>query len=210
MLPSRGCPLGPGASLGVVTATELYPQEELDGGGELLDLLVGVLALLYRRPDAVLDVVLEEDGAHLLERRNDAGDLGEDVHAIGLLVHHPLYPADLAFDPPEAVLEELLVLRLYVAVHGFLLRLLVSLGRVHLSSLSLVDLHPPEPEGVAHHRHARERHRRRREHGVEEPVLAEEGSQRDRKSTRLNSSHANISYAVFCLKKKKNPNITLL
>src|SRR3712207_7657601 len=27
---------------------------------------------------------------------------------------------------------------------------------------------------------------------------------RDRKSTRLNSSHANISYAVFCLKKKRN------
>src|SRR5258707_9695327 len=30
------------------------------------------------------------------------------------------------------------------------------------------------------------------------------GSLGDRKSTRLNSSHANISYAVFCLKKKKN------
>src|SRR3712207_7623246 len=31
----------------------------------------------------------------------------------------------------------------------------------------------------------------------------------DRKSTRLNSSHANISYAVFCLKKKKHrPYIT--
>src|SRR3712207_7472125 len=29
------------------------------------------------------------------------------------------------------------------------------------------------------------------------------GSGSDRKSTRLNSSHANISYAVFCLKKKK-------
>src|SRR5258707_11857026 len=28
-------------------------------------------------------------------------------------------------------------------------------------------------------------------------------TQQDRKSTRLNSSHANISYAVFCLKKKK-------
>src|SRR3712207_7070609 len=28
---------------------------------------------------------------------------------------------------------------------------------------------------------------------------------RDRKSTRLNSSHANISYAVFCLKKKQEP-----
>src|SRR3712207_8521019 len=30
----------------------------------------------------------------------------------------------------------------------------------------------------------------------------------DRKSTRLNSSHANISYAVFCLKKKKQPATT--
>src|SRR3712207_7351041 len=30
---------------------------------------------------------------------------------------------------------------------------------------------------------------------------------RDRKSTRLNSSHANISYAVFCLKKKKKNKI---
>src|SRR3712207_8348058 len=31
------------------------------------------------------------------------------------------------------------------------------------------------------------------------------GADQDRKSTRLNSSHANISYAVFCLKKKKRP-----
>src|SRR2546430_17070869 len=30
------------------------------------------------------------------------------------------------------------------------------------------------------------------------------GPARDRKSTRLNSSHSQISYAVFCLKKKKN------
>src|SRR2546426_4117793 len=30
---------------------------------------------------------------------------------------------------------------------------------------------------------------------------------RDRKSTRLNSSHLVISYAVFCLKKKKNKNV---
>src|SRR3712207_9408450 len=36
--------------------------------------------------------------------------------------------------------------------------------------------------------------------GPEEP---DPGARRDRKSTRLNSSHANISYAVFCLKKKK-------
>src|SRR2546422_2076186 len=31
-------------------------------------------------------------------------------------------------------------------------------------------------------------------------------ARRDRKSTRLNSSHGYISYAVFCLKKKKNKN----
>src|SRR3712207_7022385 len=35
-------------------------------------------------------------------------------------------------------------------------------------------------------------------------------SLRDRKSTRLNSSHANISYAVFCLKKKKHEYINIL
>src|SRR3712207_7196465 len=32
----------------------------------------------------------------------------------------------------------------------------------------------------------------------------------DRKSTRLNSSHANISYAVFCLKKKKTTLVSVL
>src|SRR3712207_8397556 len=38
---------------------------------------------------------------------------------------------------------------------------------------------------------------------------AVEGSRRvDRKSTRLNSSHANISYAVFCLKKKNHTDLT--
>src|SRR3712207_8113694 len=55
---------------------------------------------------------------------------------------------------------------------------------------------------------------RQRLQPVDEPLL-EVGGQpdrhderredhRDRKSTRLNSSHANISYAVFCLKKKKH------
>src|SRR3712207_8156442 len=33
---------------------------------------------------------------------------------------------------------------------------------------------------------------------------------KDRKSTRLNSSHANISYAVFCLKKKKHARMSNL
>src|SRR3712207_7256471 len=37
--------------------------------------------------------------------------------------------------------------------------------------------------------------------------LAEFTPDEDRKSTRLNSGHANISYAVFCLKKKKKSHI---
>src|SRR2546430_11154684 len=39
---------------------------------------------------------------------------------------------------------------------------------------------------------------------VEPDVLPGEYRYRDRKSTRLNSSHSQISYAVFCLKKKKH------
>src|SRR2546430_13646883 len=38
-------------------------------------------------------------------------------------------------------------------------------------------------------------------------VLAYDVTERDRKSTRLNSSHSQISYAVFCLKKKKNTRV---
>src|SRR2546428_4529973 len=37
-----------------------------------------------------------------------------------------------------------------------------------------------------------------------EPAHSSRESKKDRKSTRLNSSHDQISYAVFCLKKKKN------
>src|SRR3712207_7484936 len=56
-----------------------------------------------------------------------------------------------------------------------------------------------------------------REHPLREHVDAERGVDRpggelpavDRKSTRLNSSHANTSYAVFCLKKKNFTPISL-
>src|SRR2546426_8805877 len=61
----------------------------------------------------------------------------------------------------------------------------------------------PVPERGVDHLHARERVRSRREHPVPDraaPALDKAG--RDRKSTRLNSSHLVISYAVFCLKKK--------
>src|SRR5438309_8436567 len=51
----------------------------------------------------------------------------------------------------------------------------------------------------------RSRGRRGRRRGRRFSVLAEDdegGADLDRKSTRLNSSHSSISYAVFCLKKK--------
>src|SRR2546427_12988778 len=41
-------------------------------------------------------------------------------------------------------------------------------------------------------------------HVLPERCLPRGSRQADRKSTRLNSSHSQISYAVFCLKKKKN------
>src|SRR3712207_8248596 len=44
---------------------------------------------------------------------------------------------------------------------------------------------------------------RGRDDEVDRAVLVLQQQEQDRKSTRLNSSHANISYAVFCLKKKK-------
>src|SRR3712207_8851096 len=58
---------------------------------------------------------------------------------------------------------------------------------------------PPRPPRVRQPRPARPGVRRDRR---------DRPGRRDRKSTRLNSSHANISYAVFCLKKKNK--ITIL
>src|SRR3712207_7142796 len=86
-------------------------------------------------------------------------------------------------------------------------------------TLSLHDALPIWPGGRQRPGHRGERHpregrlvqRRSRLPGVRprhrEPAGADRALGRlpppDRKSTRLNSSHANISYAVFCLKKKK-------
>src|SRR3712207_6948952 len=76
----------------------------------------------------------------------------------------------------------------------------------------LVDRPVPEP-GHRHAGHRRQPHRRRRGVGLREMTVttapALELSDLDRKSTRLNSSHANISYAVFCLKKKKTTHTTI-
>src|SRR5439155_21370936 len=59
---------------------------------------------------------------------------------------------------------------------------------------SIRPAHQPRPEqGVRRHLDARH------------PVRGGAGAPADRKSTRLNSSHVAISYAVFCLKKKTSP-----
>src|SRR3712207_8075395 len=55
-----------------------------------------------------------------------------------------------------------------------------------------------------HQRHLRQRRARRATYGTERGRRDPLWARADRKSTRLNSSHANISYAVFCLKKKNN------
>src|SRR3712207_7269263 len=69
---------------------------------------------------------------------------------------------------------------------------------------------PLEPWQVAR----RQRHRERIQddpvpavHARPRELAREPRFEGDRKSTRLNSSHANISYAVFCLKKKKHNNL---
>src|SRR3712207_7727633 len=64
----------------------------------------------------------------------------------------------------------------------------------------------PDEGGARDAGRPRNRPQGRRRRAQEVPHL----HQADRKSTRLNSSHANISYAVFCLKKKKKHKNLLL
>src|SRR6266508_4695824 len=76
-------------------------------------------------------------------------------------------------------------------------------SRHHLHSACQRRVDRPSPSGIPTHdrtlpRRARRHPRRSRNRG-----RASHGPRRDRKSTRLNSSHVAISYAVFCLKKKK-------
>src|SRR2546430_12254339 len=67
-------------------------------------------------------------------------------------------------------------------------------------TLSLHDALPIS--GLVERREVRQRHSAGRG-GQRHLALQPRLGQRDRKSTRLNSSHSQISYAVFCLKKKK-------
>src|SRR5438270_1977039 len=67
------------------------------------------------------------------------------------------------------------------------------------------DLHsfPTRRSSDLHHRHAPHDRRSPAHGGAADGSRDRDVERLDRKSTRLNSSHSQISYAVFCLKKKK-------
>src|SRR5438034_5003064 len=73
--------------------------------------------------------------------------------------------------------------------------------------------HVPEPQAVRRDDGAREREpgpaRRHPFRHLRRARQDPRTAARDRKSTRLNSSHTVISYAVFCLKKKNKPTQTI-
>src|SRR3712207_7735246 len=71
-----------------------------------------------------------------------------------------------------------------------------EVGDVSRSAKLLAECVDQLAEAEQRERQPQRGHQRRRRQSGERSA--------DRKSTRLNSSHANISYAVFCLKKKKN------
>src|SRR3712207_7699528 len=86
----------------------------------------------------------------------------------------------------DTATTEIYTLSLHDALPIFLLRGRADVVQVVLAALGAVTLRQQEAELVLLHPRPHAVH-----HG------------QDRKSTRLNSSHANISYAVFCLKKKR-------
>src|SRR5438132_5407801 len=95
-----------------------------------------------------------------------------------------------------------------VARHGLFFR---SFALVLVVVLVLEQLSDEELRGRRQGREARPKHNHRRDNSGSQARRwakrninpATTAAPRDRKSTRLNSSHTVISYAVFCLKKKK-------
>src|SRR5947209_11060361 len=89
-----------------------------------------------------------------------------------------------------------------------------DIGVTGVQTCALPISRPPQEVHAAHRRLRRRPppHRRRVRRARYLPLTAspQPRAERtaDRKSTRLNSSHANISYAVFCLKKKKNKEVS--
>src|SRR5205085_11918152 len=104
----------------------------------------------------------------------------------------------------------------HLCYSALLLYLLFSFNTPPTTHIYTLSLHDALPISFAYREqsHSRNQLRRvncriRRQHSCDDPALAPADHRnagvlcgRDRKSTRLNSSHSQISYAVFCLKKK--------
>src|SRR5207248_4680873 len=108
-----------------------------------------------------------------------------------ILLQTPTIPTH-SFAPPPFFFNHLAPTDIYtLSLHD-------ALPIFHLQSLRLKELlHQfAQLHVIVHHQHA-----------VHWPRFC--STSRDRKSTRLNSSHRTISYAVFCLKKKKKPTLRI-
>src|SRR5918993_280604 len=100
----------------VIAASLVQLDEALHRLLELPHLLLCLRAVFEGLANAVVHVVLQYQRGHPLGGRYVAAYLREHVHAVGLILDHPLHPAHLALYAPEAVLELLLVALSYVAV----------------------------------------------------------------------------------------------
>src|SRR3712207_8516702 len=83
-----------------------------------------------------------------------------------------------------------------------------SQGRV-VQPVGVIVEEPSGPQEIAHLHVRRSVEREGRRQKMRWELEGDPAPERDRKSTRLNSSHANISYAVFCLKKKNTYSVQI-
>src|SRR2546429_3683861 len=89
-----------------------------------------------------------------------------------------------------------------VLVDSFLLFFFNDTATTEIYTLSLHDALPILAAASRQQPHPSRRISAARAHGQADAAKPSANSTKDRKSTRLNSSHGYISYAVFCLKKK--------
>src|SRR5690606_16725062 len=95
------------------------PHQPGDGPARLVDLLGGVVPGGDRLVHAVVEVVVEQGEGDALEGAGRGGDLGEDVDAVRVLLHHAVDPAHLALDAAQPLEQG--VLRLDVTGHAYTL-----------------------------------------------------------------------------------------
>ena len=89
---------------GAATAAAAAHQPA-DRAHQLVGLGSGLRRPLALAEQAVAGMVVEHPQRHLVQRRLDGGDLGQDVDAVAVLLDHAGDPAHLALDPRQALVE---------------------------------------------------------------------------------------------------------